>query len=227
MGAAREAQTHLARIGEQMAEHVIELDPNYPPEKYHFRKRPSLAAHPIKGLTFVNPGVKLDRDRIRDKANKRGGIEKVTDLTRGSFLVDHPNTAGRITKELGKHFAVADEDWFQRPEGYGDKALQLRFPSGMIGEMQILHPAMYKAKMGEGHRLYNQTKAPGISPQRKKHLTEQMINVYRQAVSRYSPAWRKAFGITMPGRLALKAASETGLASCHTSTQSISSHFGG
>jgi len=33
--------------------------------------------------------------------------------------------------------------------GYGDKTLNLQFANGLIGEVLIMHPEMYKASRGE------------------------------------------------------------------------------
>src|SRR5262245_61056864 len=90
--AAKPAQEELGRVGEEIA-------------KKH-------------GVQFENPGVKTNLKRIDDKVKLRGGAEKVTDLTRGTFVVTDPAQVGPIVTDLGKHFEVAEEPWKRTPVGF-------------------------------------------------------------------------------------------------------------
>jgi hypothetical protein len=148
------------------------------------------------GVEFKNPGVKTDTKRINEKVELRGGVEKVTDLARATFLVDTPEQADKIAAELGKHVEVAVEDWKVTPVNYADRALQIRFKNGLIGEVQILTPAMAKAKI-EGHKLYMQQRS--LDPVKNKaqydSLGAQQRAIYGAVLDDYSPAWKAALGI--------------------------------
>jgi hypothetical protein len=76
----------------------------------------------LPGVEFKSPGVKSNRDQIMEKLELKGGAEKVTDLARGSFLVNDPGQVAPLVEALAKQFGVAEEDWRTTPFGYGDKA---------------------------------------------------------------------------------------------------------
>ena len=50
----------------------------------------------MRGVKFVNPGVKTDVNRIMDKLEKYdGAADRVTDLARGTFIAESPQQADR------------------------------------------------------------------------------------------------------------------------------------
>lgn len=62
-----------------------------------------------------------------------------------------------IVDQLRKQgLGVVKEDWRRTEAGYGDPALNMLFPNGLIGEMQILHLAMWEAKLSRRHALYDE-----------------------------------------------------------------------
>lgn len=173
--AAPEAQAQLGSVGTQIAKDM-------------------------PGVTFKNPGVKSNLDRINEKVELRGGAEKVTDLARGAFLVKSPEQAREIADKLAEHFGVVEEDWKITPVNYADKALNLRFPNGLIGEMQIMDAGMAHAKSdtgGGGHDLYvawrEAVKAKDTA--RADALSRQQSALYGAVLDNYSAEWKAALGI--------------------------------
>jgi hypothetical protein len=112
------------------------------------------------GLDFKDPGVKAPGpgkglDRLVSKSKRFGSIGSVTDQVRAGFNVETPQQADRVIERLGQQFQVTDEGWQTTPAGYFDRKLYIRFPDGMIGEVQIWPPGMLAAKEhGGGHVLY-------------------------------------------------------------------------
>lgn len=110
------------------------------------------------GLDFKDPGVKADGpgkglDRLKSKAERFGAIGSVTDQVRAGFNTATPAQADQIAQRLGQKFQVIDEGWQTTPSGYFDRKLYIRFPDGMIGEVQMWPPGMLQSKSA-GHKLY-------------------------------------------------------------------------
>ena len=159
------------------------------------------------GLTFKDPGPKTKTEkgvqRVLDKAAERGGnLAAVTDTARATFLVDHPEQTDQIIAELGKRFDVAAEPWKVTDMNYGDRAVNVRMPNGVIGEVQMMHPDMAHAKSedgGGGHDLYKISReaAPnGKHPDAAKYadaMAKQQA-LYGKVYAGLSPDWKAAFG---------------------------------
>jgi hypothetical protein len=158
------------------------------------------------GLTFKDPGVKTDRARIDEKVELRGGVEKVTDLARGGFVVDTPQQAAAIAGELAKHgFEIAEENWNPTKLGYADKALQIRGPNGLIGEVQIVERAMYEAKNnGGGHAAYKEFQKEK-DPEKQAALVEKQRGIYGKVLAGYGADWRSALKLDQQKRLSVVA----------------------
>lgn len=87
------AQNHLGKVGESIAKKL--------------------------GVEFVNPGPKVNPQskkyadqiaRVKEKMAARGNdVARVADLARGTFIIDKPEQAGQIVKELAKQYGVAEE----------------------------------------------------------------------------------------------------------------------
>lgn len=114
------------------------------------------------GIKFSNPGVKSE-NRIRQKIGRGKTPQQVNDAVRGGFDVKTPQEADAIVKELAKHFEVSDEGWGRTAVGYFDRKAMVRFPDGMIGEVQMWPPGMLETKEKKAHQLYEewQKASPG------------------------------------------------------------------
>jgi hypothetical protein len=107
--------------------------------------------------------AKSGEARVREKGEERkdrGGIAAVSDLARVSFVAQHPEQANQIFDELGKRFEVVSEPWGVTAVNYGDRAANVRLPSGLMAEVQVLDPAMAAAKV-KMHNYYDVTRAKG------------------------------------------------------------------
>jgi hypothetical protein len=159
-------------------------------------------ASEIPGVQFKNPGVKTNVDRIQEKVEAKGGAERVTDLARASFYIESPEQAQQIADKLAERFGIVEEDWKTTPVNYTDKALNIQFPNGLIGEMQMMHPIMAHAKSeagGGGHNLYVEWREAvrDGNAARAESLARQQSTLYANAVDEIkgqSPAWNAVLG---------------------------------
>jgi hypothetical protein len=162
-------------------------------------------------VTFIDPGPKTKDqegiDRLIVKGEARGGLENVSDVVRGTFIVDHPQEADAIIQELAKHFEVVAEGWKLTNLNYGDKTVNVRMPNGMVGEILIMDADMAyaKSKEGGGHALYIEglglaraVKADPGNAELKARLDdvyERSQKLYGKVLENYSPEWRAAFDL--------------------------------
>ena len=166
------------------------------------------------GLTFKNPGIKArstadiasitDAEkrakaekgyaRLQTKAKKHG-IGGVTDQVRGGFDVETPEQADQALAKLGQKFQIVDEGWRETPDGYFDRKAYIRFPDGMIGELQFWPPGMLEAKdKGGGHELYEQSRElpqghPDISG-----FSQKMRDLYGPLRAGLPEEWKAVLG---------------------------------
>ena len=159
------------------------------------------------GLEFKDPGPKTKTEkgvqRVLEKAAERdGNLAAVSDTARATFLVDHPEQTDKIIAELAKHFEVAAEPWKVTKMNYGDRAVNVRLPNGVIAEIQMMHPAMAYAKSpegGGGHDLYKisrETAPGGITPDPVQYADAmaKQRELYGKVYEGLSDDWKAAFG---------------------------------
>jgi len=145
MDASQVAQAELAEAGRQIVEELAEFS-----------------------VGFINPGVNKNREQIMQRFEERDhNAALLTDLAHATFLIHESQHAEPVIDLLAKHFGLVDTGWLQTPVGYGDKALNLQFANGLIGEVLIMHPDMYKASSGEGHRLYKEMRTLRVTEEQK------------------------------------------------------------
>lgn len=151
------------------------------------------------GLKFIDPGPKTKNqkgvDRLRTKAVKyKGKLARVTDVARGTFLVNKPEQADQIIEHLGEKFEVIAEAWRTLPSNYTDRALLVRDTSGMIAEVQIMDPTMFAMK-NEMHHLYDEARELPPHDPHAKNLTDVMKVQFARVLDAYPPDWKAALGI--------------------------------
>ena len=116
------------------------------------------------GKVVENPkGVARIQEKIAEKEKINGGekvpMARITDATRGTFVLNSPSDARKVVDELAKSYEMIDEGWRTIPDThYTDRPLLFRDPAtGLIGEIQLSHPDLLKAKdQGGGHELYEE-----------------------------------------------------------------------
>jgi len=101
-----------------------------------------------ENIAFISPGIKGKRRAIEklDKYEKPG---EMTDIVRGGFIVNTPEAAQQVLKQVSKKFEVLDEGLNITPAGYVDRKLLVRFKDGSVGEVQLWEPHMLVAKEGK------------------------------------------------------------------------------
>jgi hypothetical protein len=109
-----------------------------------------------EGLDFVDPGPK-SRERVIEKVATEGydGPHQITDLSRATVILDHPDEADRAISALAKEGTVYDKGWTRLPTNYVDRKVYIHQPNGGISEVQLVPRGMYIAKEHKGgHALY-------------------------------------------------------------------------
>ncbi len=180
------------------------------------------------GLDFHDPGVK-SRERIERKVNVDGKPpNRITDVVRGGVSIDTPEQGDKIVAELAKHFEVADEGWYVTPAGYFDRKAVVRFDNGQVGEVQIWHPDLLRAKEKEGgHRLYVESQQYPIDDPRRKDLDQRMNELYSKVTGSLEPEWKALLGkggMVTDENLFANSAFDSVLASIPTEAESTRTH---
>lgn len=106
------------------------------------------------GVKFKNPGIKGSNDqgrRMAQKAKLKGGIQQLTDITRGGFAVNTAAQADEVVDSLvARGFKIIDEGFTVTDLGYFDRKLMVVNPDGQVGEVQIWASPLYSAKLEKG-----------------------------------------------------------------------------
>lgn len=161
------------------------------------------------GIEFKNPGIK-GQPRTQEKIEGGKAPGRINDVVRGGFVVETPAQGDAIVKGLAAKFEVADEGWFVTPAGYFDRKVIVRFPNGQGGEIQIWHPEMFKAKKGEGQRLYTQSRSLRPDDPQLAELDAAQKKLYEAALAGAAPEWKALLGSGgTDGNLASNAALES------------------
>lgn len=160
------------------------------------------------GIQIKDPGTKIKSEkgvaRVQAKAAEKynGSLAAVPDIARIAFLINHPAESDKILAELAKHFEVAAEPWRLTDVNYADRAANVRMPSGLMGEVQIMEPSMAKAKSpdgGGGHTYYviaREAQPNGIKPDAEKlaMANAKMREIYGKVLDQLPPDWKALFG---------------------------------
>lgn len=169
------------------------------------------------GLEFKNPGIKGQPRAAEKLAQKGGPAGSLTDIVRGGFNLADPSQADAIVARLAKQFDIVDEGWVKTDAGYFDRKLLVRFPDGMVGEMQLWEPNLLKAKQEGGHDLYKEMRSTPANSERAQELRAEMKALYDAALAAAAPAWRGVLegkaAEAASGKTALKSASDISPAS--------------
>lgn len=148
------------------------------------------------GTTYKGPGIKgrarvLQKDDLEKIAAGRTPAG-VTDIVRSTFITPTPAAADNVVAALGRRFPITDEGWKLTDVGYFDRAVNVRFPNGQIGEVLLAPKELVDAKspeIGGGHDLYVAWRAMSPGPE-KDRLGEAQIQLYGAARASLPPVWR-------------------------------------
>jgi hypothetical protein len=153
-------------------------------------------------VEFKPAGIKTSGqsgiDRVKVKAQTRG-LGGVTDVTRIGFTVTSPDQIGKVLDGLRRHFEVADEGIARNKWGYYDNKALVRYPDGMIGEVQIMEKSLAGAKSskgaeaGSGHKLYDEGRHLPPTDPKRVDLMKRSQKVYADAVKAAGPEWQEIY----------------------------------
>jgi len=158
----------------------------------------------IKGpVIIIGPMKNLD-GRAAEKVQKeeKGKWENLRDVVRSSVAVDSHKDIPALVQHLqraGIVVAKRPKDRFANPTdgGYRDILMNLRYPNGHIGELQIHTKALLATKNAGGHRLYDEVrkidgnaKESGRDKTPEEEAAVDRLNVQSKAL--YGPAWNRS-----------------------------------
>lgn len=156
---------------------------------------PVILIGPIKSRARVDEKAKTDYD---------GDYGQVRDLVRASVAVDSMDQLDDVVAKLkasGLKLAKQPKDRFADPteSGYRDIIMNVEYPNGHIGELQLHLKPILKAK-GAGHKFYEEVRT--IEAKAKKEgrttMTEEETKIVdeanRKAKALYDAAWEQATG---------------------------------
>ena len=136
------------------------------------------------GIKFKNPGIKGEADRgkrMAEKAQKKGGIRALSDITRGGFAVQTVQQADQVVEELAKKYRVIDEGFTVTDLGYFDRKLMIINKNGQLGEVQIWAEPLFSAKIEKGGQdLY--TVFRGKKPD---EMDAEELAAYQETIKKY------------------------------------------
>jgi SPP1 gp7 family putative phage head morphogenesis protein len=142
---------------------------------------------------FFKKGAIKTTSRIEEKIARGKLPGQITDVVRASFYTDNPEQVDAVIQGLAKKFPLVDENWRVTEGGYFDRTLKVRFPDGMVGEVQIGPPQLFAAKKAAGHDIYKQWQAAkrdlGADSEKALGLIQDMQKVYGDARATLPPDW--------------------------------------
>jgi len=116
-------------------------------------------------VTVMGPIKTRDRHAKKMIVDEQGDPRKVTDVTRSTVVVDKardiPAAMASFEKSLpsgAKIVSAKDRMNNPLPGGYRDIMLHIQHPNKSISEVQFNTKPMMKAKMGEGHKKYEESR---------------------------------------------------------------------
>lgn len=178
------------------------------------------------GLAFKNPGVKK-KERVERKINIDGKQpNRINDVVRGGLSITKPEEGDRIVNELAKHFEVVDEGWYVTPAGYFDRKALVRFDNGQVGEVQIWHPDLLRAKEEKGHKLYVESQNLPLDDPKRADFDKAALKLYSGVFEGLAPEWKALLGkgVSKDSNLEKKSALDSSLASIPTDELSTRIH---
>lgn len=150
------------------------------------------------GAEFIDPGVKANQSRIEEKAKTRGA-NGITDYTRASFVIDTPEKADAIMRDLHTHFpdGVIDEGWQLTPVNYLSRTAMVRYADGSVGEIQVTSKQMSAALSpagGNGHQMYYFSRSLPQDSALKQVWEARQTALYTKAINSSGQDWKAVAG---------------------------------
>lgn len=155
-------------------------------------------------MIIIGPMKKQDRAEQKIKAEYGGDWSQLTDAVRASVAVDSLDQIEDVMAKLrksGLKLAKPPKDRFSKPTdaGYRDLMLNVEYPNGHIGELQLHLKPVLKAKE-KGHKYYEQQRSVGakLEEEGRQEMTEEEHKQVTEAIAAmqalYNKAWDEAIG---------------------------------
>lgn len=147
----------------------------------------------VPGVKWYGASIKKE-PRVLEKMAAGTPVAGITDIVRGSLIVDTPDAANAAIKELAKHYPIVDEGWRITPVGYFDRPVKILFPNGQIGEVLVAPPQLIDAKsekIGGGHTMYVKYRSlADKGSQEAIRLAREQIDLYSAAIDSLPKGWQ-------------------------------------
>ena len=157
-------------------------------------KGPFLITAPLKGEKRATEKVNSDYN---------GDWSQLMDGVRATIAIDNFDDIDGVVKTLhksGMKLAKRPKDRFASPTvaGYRDILLNVEYPNGHIGELQINTKSMIKAKEKDGHKLYEKSRSLMVKAHSEGREEmddseiEQAAELYSEMRDLYDSAWHES-----------------------------------
>ena len=140
---------------------------------------------------FAEPGTTLkSRASAERKARDEygGDASKLRDVLRATVVGDTIEQARRAAADFieknGENVLRVKDRFVESMSGYRDILINYRTPGGLVAEIQFNGKDMLAAKNGEGHRIYERLRAPGLDVRAVIALKTRSESVYGSAYRR-------------------------------------------
>lgn len=172
-------------------------------------------------IILIGPMKKMERSEEKVTTDFGGDWSRLGDIVRASIAVDSMDEIDDVLdklRESGLKLVRRPKDRFSNPTegGYRDMLMNVQYPNGHIGELQLHLKPILEAK-GKAHKLYEETRSISARAQKegRDYLTDEEQSKIDEANEKmkklYSDAYEKATG--GKGEKAQKAARYTRRAS--------------
>jgi phage-related protein (TIGR01555 family) len=150
-------------------------------------------------MAIKDPGPKSP-ERLQEKIERGKPANNIGDAARAGMSPKTPEEADLFVNALAQEFEIVDEGWNKKIDtGYFDRVVMVRFPDGMMGEVQFWPPGMLETKEeGEGHELYEawqkleNDKTPAGKAERER-LTNVMAGRFAEVEKGLGKEWKSLF----------------------------------
>lgn len=153
-------------------------------------------------VILIGPMKKQERAKEKVEADFGGDWSKLSDIVRASVAVDSFDDLEGVVKTLkerGLKLARKPKDRFAKPTsaGYRDILMNVTYPNGHVGELQLHLKSVLKAK-DAGHKLYEDVRSIEAAAKKEGRdtLTEEEQKTVDEANRKmrelYEKAWNKA-----------------------------------
>lgn len=156
-------------------------------------------------LIIIGPMKQQSRSKEKVESDFGGDYSYLGDIVRASVAVDSMDDIGKVLKELrksGLKLARIPKDRFAKPTdaGYRDLMMNVVFPNGHVGELQLHLKPVLKAK-DDGHKFYEDVRSieAKAKSEGRDTLTEEeqktVDEANRKMRALYDSAWERATGM--------------------------------